>query len=297
MRPGRTRPWPSSESRRPRASAARVAAGKSQRVERRDVQPAGRLRQHRHVVGQPGVAERADLHLAVLAVVADREARGRRPRHVLHGRPERDERRQQLLAVGGGAACVDARLGTAGAGALGRRGRGRRRPAAAAPGRGRARGFRAGRSRTREYGPPRDEPGESREAERGEEARQRRAAPRQRVRIGVLDEPRPPARARPGRATGRRRSRRARRASELGAPASGAPKMSRALVAAAGEQPVGEQHAEQGHEERARAGTGTAGSCAGRSAARRRSRRPRSPRRGAAAARRGSRFWSETAPE
>ena len=293
----RTRPWPSKESRRPRASAARVSAGKSRAGERRDVHPPHRLGQHRHVVGQPRCRRAASIsHLAVLAVVARcAKLAVAVPGTYSHRRPERDERRQQLVAVGVGAACVDARLGPQ---VLERSG---------GVERGAADPRRLPREEVaREVSEQRDHAlasmglratsrARAARPNAASEARQRRAAPRQRVRIGVLDEPRPPRRpvrveplvdaeaGEPGE-------------QELGAPGGGTEDVARAR--SGGRRAASRRAARRrAVRRRSRTGTGTAGSCAGRSAAPRRWRRPRSPRRGAAAARPAAGSGVETAPE
>ena len=70
--------------------------------ERRHVRPARRV-ERREVGRAPGIAERVDAHLAPVAVVGERERRGRLARDEADGSPEPHERRQQRVAVARGA--------------------------------------------------------------------------------------------------------------------------------------------------------------------------------------------------
>ena len=69
--------------------------------ERRHVRPTRRV-ERREVGRAPGIAERVDAHLAPVAVVGERERRGRLARDEADGSPEPHERRQQLVAVARG---------------------------------------------------------------------------------------------------------------------------------------------------------------------------------------------------
>ena len=99
---GRARPWPSSERRRPRASAASVSAGKSARLSGRDVHPA-------RVARRPATAS-AGVHGSAIAsiviappLVLVREGEGSRHGRVLPDDrdAEADQRREQQLPVRG----------------------------------------------------------------------------------------------------------------------------------------------------------------------------------------------------
>ena len=99
--PGRTSPWPSSESRRPRASAASVAAGKSLRSSGATCTQPTVAWQRR--AGRPGASVSPSASTSMLplgATLVDREARGRLAGDVVTAGAERDDRRQQLVAVG-----------------------------------------------------------------------------------------------------------------------------------------------------------------------------------------------------
>ena len=137
----RTSPCPSNETRRRRASAAIVSTGNSPRASGATCaqRPDGELRE---VAGLPDVAERVDRHRAHVAVVGERERRGR-----LAARRSAPASRGGRAAAGAprGPAPRSARSraqARAGAAARGRRGTGRLRPAAAGRAGGRARGSR-----------------------------------------------------------------------------------------------------------------------------------------------------------